>query len=188
MLKAYRQDRGFTLVELLVVIAIISVIAGVLIPTLMSARGRADEVACQSNLRELQKLGMIYADTSGTRFYPLAKGTNPMAHESLNLLVKKCEGLKPAMFICRTWREPEAEMVDEIFTLDESSCSYTWPKRRLSPSDKATIPLSCDKHVYSDETPNGHKGARNIVYLGGDVQLVTVEVLPADQLPKDLIR
>src|SRR6185295_15561633 len=65
--------RGFTLVELLVVIAIISVIAGFLIPTIMSARGKADIVKCQSNLRELQKLGMIYADSAGTRFYPMQR-------------------------------------------------------------------------------------------------------------------
>ncbi len=188
MPKTYRQGRGFTLVELLVVIAIISVIAGVLIPTLMSARGRADQVACQSNLRELQKLGMIYADSSGTRFFPLAKGGNPAAHESLQLLVDKNEGLSPKMFVCRTWRDGEAEMVDEKFQLSESTCSYTWPKRKLSPSDKATIPLSCDKFVYSDDAPNGHKGGRNVVYLSGNVEEVSVETLPADELPKDLVR
>lgn len=188
MLKTYRQERGFTLVELLVVIAIISVIAGVLIPTLMSARGRADLVACQSNLRELQKLGMIYADSSGTRFYPLAKGSSPQAHESLQLIVNQSEGLNPKMFTCATWRDGAAEVVDEKFQLSENTCSYTWPKRRLSPSDKATLPLSCDKYVYTDDLPNGHKGRRNVVYLGGNVEEISTEVLPAEELPKDLVR
>ena len=57
-----RGQCGFTLVELLVVIAIISVIAGFLIPTLLKSRAEADKVACQNNLRELAKMGMLYFD------------------------------------------------------------------------------------------------------------------------------
>src|SRR2546422_7203039 len=179
MLKASVRDRGFTLVELLVVIAIISVIAGFLIPTLMSARGRADTVKCQSNLREIQKLGMIYADSAGTRFYPLGKGSNPQAHESLNVMLKFNDGLKPAMFICPTWREGEAELIEGKFQLEENTCSYTWPKKRLSPSDSPDTPLSCDKSVKTSEEPNGHPKGRNVVHLDGPVDFVTTDKIPA---------
>ncbi len=189
MLKRCARGRGFTLVELLVVIAIISVIAGFLIPTLMSARGRADQVKCQSNLREIQKLGMMYADSAGTRFYPLARGTNPPAHESLNILIRNNDGLRPIMFVCPTWREGEAaEVVDGRFTLDEASCSYTWPKRRVSPSDPANTAVSCDKFVWSQEQQSGHQKGRNVVYLDSSVEWVSVDTLAADQMYPNLTR
>ena len=188
MLRDRRAARGFTLVELLVVIAIISVIAGFLIPTLMKARGRADEVACQSNLREIQKLGMLYADTPGNRFYPFGKGTNPLAHESLNVLIKANQGtLKPAMFICPTWKDAPAD-VDENgnFQLEEQNCAYAWVKKRVSPSDPSTTPLSCDKKVRGGEEQNGHQGFRQAVFLDGHVEAITVEKVPADELPKNM--
>jgi prepilin-type N-terminal cleavage/methylation domain-containing protein/prepilin-type processing-associated H-X9-DG protein len=189
MLKTSNRVRGFTLVELLVVIAIISVIAGFLIPTLMKARGKADEVKCQSNLRELQRLGMIFADSGGNRFYPLAKGTAPAAHESLNMLIKSNEGLKPKLFLCPTFREDPAETdADGRFTLDENTCSYTWSKKRLSPSDPPNTPLSCDKEVRGKDQANGHPEGRNVVFLDGSVELMKVEPGQEAELPRGLTR
>ena len=185
-----RTDRGFTLVELLVVIAIISVIAGFLIPTLMKARGRADEVSCQNNLRELQRLGMLFADIPGNRFYPIGHGQNPPAHESLNVLITANHGtLKPALFVCRTWRgDPAVADADNNFQLEEENCSYTWPKKKVSPSDPSNTALSCDKYVRTPDQNQGHEGGREVVFLDSSVDFWNVEKLDAESIPKGLTR
>lgn len=66
-IMARRNRPAFTLVELLVVIVIISMLVGMLVPAVNSARARARQAQCTNNQHEIS-LGMLQYENSHTRF------------------------------------------------------------------------------------------------------------------------
>jgi prepilin-type N-terminal cleavage/methylation domain-containing protein/prepilin-type processing-associated H-X9-DG protein len=65
---AQRAARGFTLIELLVVIVFIAILAALLLPALSGARLKAHQIACLSNLKQLDQLALMYWQDFGTGF------------------------------------------------------------------------------------------------------------------------
>jgi prepilin-type processing-associated H-X9-DG protein/prepilin-type N-terminal cleavage/methylation domain-containing protein len=65
-----RIRKAFTIIELLVVVGIITVLVGILVPAVSSARKQARNIACASNMRQIC-LGMIaYAGQNKGAFPP----------------------------------------------------------------------------------------------------------------------
>jgi prepilin-type processing-associated H-X9-DG protein/prepilin-type N-terminal cleavage/methylation domain-containing protein len=52
---------AFTLIELLMVIAIIALLIAILIPALSRAKGKAEEIVCLNNLKQLQICAKLYS-------------------------------------------------------------------------------------------------------------------------------
>jgi len=66
-----RFTLAFTLVELLVVVAIISIVAAILFPVFMGAKGAVLRESCASNLKQISLGTMAYATDYDDRFMPI---------------------------------------------------------------------------------------------------------------------
>ena len=79
-----KSGPGFTLIELLVVIAIIAILAGMLLPVLIRARAKGQDIGCRNNLKQLDLCWNLYIDDDNDALPPiLTENTGPDSWSSI---------------------------------------------------------------------------------------------------------
>src|SRR5262245_20420295 len=73
-----RADAAFSLVRLLVVIAVVAVLAGLLLPGLARAKGKARSTRCSNNLRQWGLALGVYADENEDIIPRRGQGVQPL--------------------------------------------------------------------------------------------------------------
>jgi prepilin-type N-terminal cleavage/methylation domain-containing protein/prepilin-type processing-associated H-X9-DG protein len=73
--RPVRRSPGFTLIELLVVVAIIAILAGLLLPALVSAKAAGQRAVCTGNQRQLGMAAALYLGDNQDRFFNLCSNS-----------------------------------------------------------------------------------------------------------------
>lgn len=182
------------MVELLVVIAIISLLAGLLVPTVGIAQKKARKAACLNQLKEIGKLCQIFAQDNRDRF-PFDKSKkNPLAYESFQVLVNAMPKDVPSKLFCSPAHrdDPAITGEDGKYVLDADSCSYAYLAQQMMLGDDASSALASNDSIRdadeNDKTPEGHEGGMNVVFINLSAEWVKTTDLPEGRkLPAGLI-
>jgi len=178
--------KRFTLVELLVVIAIIAILAGLLIPSIVSILITAKQAECLNNLRQIGTAIIAYSNTYGEmpRWTEDDDTPEELATALGRLYAEGTGFLKdPKIFSCplKPSKKPDAEGDQingfaAINHVDETSFSLT---RGLNIGDQENKIIVADRGDGAGKGFYNHESNQNCLYTDTHVKLYATDN-PAD--------
>ena len=116
--KRIHPRGGFTLIELLVVIAIIAILAALLLPALAKAKGKAQSIACLSNVKQWGLAFWMYEDDFDDFFPYEGNPSNISIDKNTNAWYNVCAtyASQPQMMDLYAQNNPPLPGTKTIFT------------------------------------------------------------------------
>jgi prepilin-type N-terminal cleavage/methylation domain-containing protein len=139
-----RRPRGFTLIELLVVMAIISILVGLMLPAIQSAREAANRTVCGNNLKQIGLAMLVFEHYNGA--LPGSRVQGDTATWAV-LILPYLE--QPNLF--RQWDLSKPYVLQNDVARQTRLAIYFCPTRR-SPNDSPTLSVSGDGPYLPDGT------------------------------------
>ena len=151
-----RGRRGFTLIELLLVLGILTMLLAMMLPSLRSARERAQDVACMSNLRQVAMGLTMYADEQGKlpQRYNWADPDHRWGYDDHLLR----EGMAAeGVFVCP--RHPESRYAEPTHSAPSYGMNWYYDNMPLAVVDRTDIILVAD--TYGPGGEGSHRADRD---------------------------
>jgi prepilin-type N-terminal cleavage/methylation domain-containing protein/prepilin-type processing-associated H-X9-DG protein len=155
---------AFTLIELLVVIAIIAILAGMLLPSLAKAKGKAQQTACMNNMRQLGIATLMYVGDNAK--YPGCLFASGGFRYVWPLRLFSQMGTNRAVFSCPTAR-PDSRWDTNVNKTLGAPAMYGGPRDPWGISNTSLFSIG-----YNDWGSFPASGGNGGIFgLGGDVDI-----------------
>ena len=127
------KHTSFTLVEILVVIAVIAILAGLLMPTLSTARKSGNRAYCINNLNQIGKALEMYAQEN-KEFFPRNSTSQKLTDSSRTPLSAT---LMPYLKTDKVFKCPDEH--EKLFETEGSSYIWNWLQIEIPGNERAGL-------------------------------------------------
>ena len=161
-MKHSRLRSGLTLVEILVVLTVVAILAAIAFPLVSSARDKAREASCQSNLKQIYAGYRLYAQDYNKK-YPakvecLGASSFRAADDPRSLVALLRPYTKGApIWVCPS-AQPEHKKIGVSYMWTIAKYGTQGAAQENSAAASASKALAWDNYIYRAPTPVEAKG------------------------------